>query len=48
MFPNELPSLPPPHVVEFQIDLILGTAPIAKASNRLALAFSVTKKVGSM
>nr|GEV84629.1 putative reverse transcriptase domain-containing protein [Tanacetum cinerariifolium] len=33
---EELPSLPPVHQVEFQIDLILGAAPIARTPYRLA------------
>nr|GEY81263.1 hypothetical protein [Tanacetum cinerariifolium] len=36
VFPKELPGLPPPRQVEFQIDLVLGAAPIARASYRLA------------
>nr|GEU52488.1 putative reverse transcriptase domain-containing protein [Tanacetum cinerariifolium] len=36
VFPEDLPGLPPVHQVEFQIDLILGVAPIARAPYRLA------------
>nr|GEX93452.1 putative reverse transcriptase domain-containing protein [Tanacetum cinerariifolium] len=36
VFPEELPSLPPVRQVEFQIDLITGTTPIARAPYRLA------------
>ncbi|GJZ07329.1 putative reverse transcriptase domain-containing protein [Tanacetum coccineum] len=36
VFPEELPGLPPPRQVEFQIDLIPGTAPVARAPFRLA------------
>ncbi|XP_024989265.1 uncharacterized protein LOC112523826 [Cynara cardunculus var. scolymus] len=36
VFPEDLPSLPPIRQVEFQIDLIPGTAPIARAPYRLA------------
>nr|GEU37038.1 putative reverse transcriptase domain-containing protein [Tanacetum cinerariifolium] len=36
VFPKDLPSLPPVHQVEFQIDLIPGAAPIARAPYRLA------------
>nr|GEU61103.1 reverse transcriptase domain-containing protein [Tanacetum cinerariifolium] len=36
VFPEELPGLPLVHQVEFQIDLILGAAPVARASYRLA------------
>ncbi|GJV74936.1 putative reverse transcriptase domain-containing protein [Tanacetum coccineum] len=33
---NKLPGLPPPRQVEFQIDLVPGAAPIARAPYRLA------------
>ncbi|GJX97470.1 putative reverse transcriptase domain-containing protein [Tanacetum coccineum] len=36
VFPEDLLGLPPTRQVEFQIDLILGTAPIARAPYRLA------------
>ncbi|XP_071693537.1 uncharacterized protein [Rutidosis leptorrhynchoides] len=36
VFPDEIPGLPPQRQVEFQIDLIPGAAPIAKAPCRLA------------
>ncbi|GKF89220.1 hypothetical protein Tco_0263183, partial [Tanacetum coccineum] len=35
VFPEDLPGLPPTRQVEFQIDLILGAAPIARAPYRL-------------
>ena len=35
---EELPAVPPERQVEFRIDLVLGAAPIAKASYRLALS----------
>ncbi|GKA65950.1 putative reverse transcriptase domain-containing protein, partial [Tanacetum coccineum] len=35
-FPEELPGLPPPRQVEFQIDLVSGAAPVARAPYRLA------------
>nr|GEY98894.1 putative reverse transcriptase domain-containing protein [Tanacetum cinerariifolium] len=35
-FPKDLPVLPPTRQVEFQIDLVLGAAPIAQAPYRLA------------
>ncbi|GJZ68633.1 putative reverse transcriptase domain, ribonuclease H-like domain, aspartic peptidase domain protein [Tanacetum coccineum] len=35
-FPEDLPCLPPVRQVEFQIDLILGAAPVALAPYRLA------------
>ncbi|GKA66430.1 putative reverse transcriptase domain-containing protein [Tanacetum coccineum] len=37
IFPEDLPSLPPVRQVEFQIDLIPGAAPVARAPYRLAL-----------
>ncbi|GKC84356.1 putative reverse transcriptase domain-containing protein [Tanacetum coccineum] len=36
VFPEELPGLPPPRQVEFQIDLVPGAAPVACALYRLA------------
>ncbi|GKA81153.1 putative reverse transcriptase domain-containing protein [Tanacetum coccineum] len=36
VFPKDLPSLPPVRQVEFQIDLIPGTTPVARAPYRLA------------
>nr|GFC10893.1 putative reverse transcriptase domain-containing protein [Tanacetum cinerariifolium] len=36
VFPEDLPCLPPTRPVEFQIDLILGAAPVARAPYRLA------------
>ncbi|GKC07705.1 putative reverse transcriptase domain-containing protein [Tanacetum coccineum] len=36
VFPEELPGLPPPRRVEFQIDLVPGAAPVARAPYRLA------------
>ncbi|GKE84615.1 reverse transcriptase domain-containing protein [Tanacetum coccineum] len=36
VFPKDLPGLPPIRQVEFQIDLIPGTAPVARAPYRLA------------
>ncbi|GKG58307.1 hypothetical protein Tco_0592086, partial [Tanacetum coccineum] len=35
-FPEDLPGLPPMRQVEFQIDLVPGTAPVARAPYRLA------------
>nr|GEV59813.1 putative reverse transcriptase domain-containing protein [Tanacetum cinerariifolium] len=35
-FPEDLPGLPPARPVEFQIDLISGTTPVAQAPYRLA------------
>nr|GFD04433.1 putative reverse transcriptase domain-containing protein [Tanacetum cinerariifolium] len=36
VFPEDLPGLPPTRQVEFQIDLIHGAAPVARAPYRLA------------
>ena len=36
VFPEELPGMPPERGVEFYIDLILGTTPIAKKPYRMA------------
>nr|GEW34890.1 putative reverse transcriptase domain-containing protein [Tanacetum cinerariifolium] len=36
IFPEDLPGLPPVHQVEFQIDLILGAALVARTPYRLA------------
>ncbi|GKA17194.1 putative reverse transcriptase domain-containing protein [Tanacetum coccineum] len=36
VFPEDLPGLPPTRPVEFQINLILGAAPVARAPYRLA------------
>ncbi|GKF42743.1 hypothetical protein Tco_0126085 [Tanacetum coccineum] len=36
VFLEDLPGLPPVRQVEFQIDLILGTTPVALAPYRLA------------
>ncbi|GJT57365.1 putative reverse transcriptase domain-containing protein [Tanacetum coccineum] len=38
VFPEDLPSIPPIRQVEFQIDLIPGAAPVARAPYRLALS----------
>nr|GEY43506.1 putative reverse transcriptase domain-containing protein [Tanacetum cinerariifolium] len=35
-FPEDLPSIPPTRQVEFQIDLVPGVAPVARAPYRLA------------
>ncbi|GKC61117.1 putative reverse transcriptase domain-containing protein [Tanacetum coccineum] len=35
VFPKDIPGLPPVRQVEFQIDLILGAAPVARAPYRL-------------
>nr|GFA89193.1 putative reverse transcriptase domain-containing protein [Tanacetum cinerariifolium] len=36
VFPEDLPGLPPIRRVEFQIDLVRGAAPVARAPYRLA------------
>ncbi|GKC21216.1 hypothetical protein Tco_1023366, partial [Tanacetum coccineum] len=36
VFPEDLPGIPPARQVEFQIDLVLGVAPVARAPYRLA------------
>ncbi|GJT70147.1 putative reverse transcriptase domain-containing protein [Tanacetum coccineum] len=36
LFPKDLPGLPPTRQVEFQIDLVPGAAPVARAPYRLA------------
>ncbi|GJZ62702.1 putative reverse transcriptase domain-containing protein, partial [Tanacetum coccineum] len=36
VFPEDLPGLPPTRQVEFQIDLVAGAAPVARAPYRLA------------
>nr|GEW72930.1 reverse transcriptase domain-containing protein [Tanacetum cinerariifolium] len=38
VFPKDLPELPPAQQVEFQIDLVPGVAPVARAPYRLAPA----------
>ena len=36
LFPEELPRMPPDRDIEFIIDLLPGTGPIAKRPNRMA------------
>ncbi|GKF26970.1 hypothetical protein Tco_0082864, partial [Tanacetum coccineum] len=36
VFPEDLPGLPPTRQVEFQINLVPGAAPVARAPYRLA------------
>nr|GEY76669.1 hypothetical protein [Tanacetum cinerariifolium] len=38
VFPEDLPGLPPTRQVEFQIDLVPSSAPVARSSYRLALS----------
>ena len=38
VFPKELPGLPPDQEIEFEIELLLGTAPISKAPYQMAPA----------
>ncbi|GKF75069.1 hypothetical protein Tco_0224513, partial [Tanacetum coccineum] len=49
IFPEDLPGLPPARPVEFQIDLIPGATPIARAPSSPwgALVLFVKKKDGS-
>ncbi|GKA23398.1 putative reverse transcriptase domain-containing protein [Tanacetum coccineum] len=49
LFPEELPRLPPPRKVEFQIDLVPGAAPVTRALYRLAPSEmkELSKKDGS-
>ncbi|GJT67354.1 hypothetical protein Tco_1018834 [Tanacetum coccineum] len=37
VFPEDMPGLPPTRLVEFQIDLVRGAAPMARAPCRLTL-----------
>ena len=37
VFPDDLPGMPPERAIEFCIDLLPGTAPIAKRPYRMAL-----------
>jgi hypothetical protein len=36
VFPYDLPGMPPERVIEFKIELQLGTAPIAKALYKMS------------
>nr|GEX68334.1 putative reverse transcriptase domain-containing protein [Tanacetum cinerariifolium] len=49
VFPEDLPGLPPARQVEFQIDLVPGVAPVARASSSpwVAPVLFVKKKDGS-
>nr|GEY29673.1 hypothetical protein [Tanacetum cinerariifolium] len=38
VFPEDLPGIPPARQIEFQIDLVPGAAPVARAPYRLALS----------
>ncbi|GJY55562.1 putative reverse transcriptase domain-containing protein [Tanacetum coccineum] len=49
VFPEDLPGLPPARPVEFQIDLIPGAAPVARAPYRLAPSeMKELSKIGPM
>ena len=37
VFPNDLPGMPPDHDIEFIIELLPGTAPIAKRPYRMGI-----------
>jgi hypothetical protein len=45
VFPEELPGMPPDRDIEFVIDLIPGTSPIAKRPYRLA---ELKKQLGEL
>ncbi|GJX96929.1 putative reverse transcriptase domain-containing protein [Tanacetum coccineum] len=47
VFPEDLPGLPPAQQVEFQIDLVPGASPVARAHFGLAPVLFVKKKDGS-
>ena len=36
VFPQELPGLPPPREIDFEIELVPGAQPISKTSYRMA------------
>ena len=38
VFPKDLPGIPPDHEISFEIEFMLGTAPISKAPYRMAPA----------
>ena len=44
VFPEELPGMPPDRDIEFVIDLVPGTSPIAKRSYRMAATESAELK----
>jgi hypothetical protein len=44
VFPEELPGMPPDRDIEFVIDLIPGTSPIAKRPSRMAAPESAELK----
>ncbi|GJU55989.1 putative ribonuclease H-like domain-containing protein [Tanacetum coccineum] len=48
VFPEDLPRLPPTRQVKFQIDLVPGAAPIARASFRLAPSLNCYIKVSAV
>ena len=37
VFPNDLPGMPPDHDIEFIIELLPGTTPIAKSPYRMGV-----------
>ncbi|GJY47490.1 putative reverse transcriptase domain-containing protein [Tanacetum coccineum] len=45
VFPDDLPGLLPPRQVEFQIDLVLGTAPVTRAPYRVGAVLMQREKV---
>ncbi|KAL5564366.1 hypothetical protein UlMin_027530 [Ulmus minor] len=44
VFPEELPGLPPNRVISFEIELLLGTAPVSKAPYRMAPDLNVRQR----
>nr|GEY03881.1 putative reverse transcriptase domain-containing protein [Tanacetum cinerariifolium] len=48
VFPEDLTGLPSTRQVEFQINLISGVAPVARAPDRYVGPFKVLEKVGSV
>ena len=44
VFPDELPGMPPKREVEFRIDLIPGTRPVAVAPYHLSRPFQVESR----
>ncbi|XP_071719033.1 uncharacterized protein [Rutidosis leptorrhynchoides] len=45
VFPDELPGLPPIREVEYKIELVPGTTPVAKAPDSLEQAFQTLKQL---
>ena len=47
VFPDEIPEMPPVRELDFKIDLVPGTGPIAKAPYRMAPAARVARVEGT-